>query len=223
MHLSNAIAEDIRKRRLKAGDPLPGTRVLAQQLRIHRNTAIAGYQELIAQGLVSARSGGGTFVAAPVVPPLAAAGHTGLRSGRPTFAVASPIPPVPMTPPDPGGPLTLVRAIPDVRLLPAEALSRAFRRAISRHGRKLLGYADPRGHPLLRRGLATMLSHAWNPTSQDELVVTRGSQRAIYLIAQALLSPGTWSRSRSWETRWSGARSGCPGPSWNPCRWTRTG
>ena len=181
MQLSNAIAEDIRKGRLKPGDPLPGTRVLAQQLRIHRNTAIAGYQELIAQGLVSARSGGGTFVAT-VVPPLAGPGRIALRSGRPTFPVASPIPPVPMTPPDPGGPLTLVRAIPDVRLLPAEALSRAFRRAISRHGRKLLGYADPRGHPLLRQGLATMLSHARGlPTSKDDLVVTRGSQQAVYL------------------------------------------
>ena len=96
-----------------------------------------------------------------------------------------------MTPPDPGGPLTLVRAIPDIRLLPAEALAQAFRRALSRHGRKLLGYADPRGHPHLRQGIATMLSHARGiPTSKDAVLVTRGSQLALYLIAQALLSPG---------------------------------
>jgi GntR family transcriptional regulator / MocR family aminotransferase len=191
LQLSNAIAEDIRKGRLKPGDPLPGTRVLCQQLRIHRNTVIAGYQELVAQGLASTRRGGGTFVAMPTVLPLASSPHAGARERPPTYDVPSPIRPVPMTPPDPGGPLSLVRAIPDVRLLPAEALSQAFRRAIFRHGRKLLGYGDPRGHPLLRQGLATMLSHARGiPTSRDDIVVTRGSQQALYLIAQALLSPG---------------------------------
>ena len=36
-----------------------------------------------------------------------------------------------------------------------------------------------------------MLSHARGlPTSKDDLVVTRGSQQAVYLIAQALLSAG---------------------------------
>ncbi len=189
LQLSNAIADDIRTGRLKPGDPLPGTRVLAQQLGVHRNTIIAGYQELLAQGLATARSGGGTFVAAPTAPPASAPVRA--RESRPTYAVAAPFPPVPMTPPDPGGPLTLVRAIPDIRLLPAEALARAFRRALSRHGRKLLGYADPRGHPHLRQGIATMLSHARGiPTSKDAVLVTRGSQQALYLIAQALLSPG---------------------------------
>jgi GntR family transcriptional regulator/MocR family aminotransferase len=191
VQLSNAIAEDIRKGRLKPGDPLPGTRVLAKQLRVNRNTVIAGYRELVAEGLARARHGGGTFICEPTPLPPPAASPGPATTARPTYSLSSPIPPVPMAPPDPGGPLSLVRAIPDVRLLPAEALSQAFRRAISRHGRKLLGYADPRGHSNLRQGIATMLSHARGiPTSRDGVVVTRGSQQALYLIAQVLLSSG---------------------------------
>src|SRR5262249_61049603 len=61
VQLSEALANDIRTGRLKPGDPLPGTRALATRLRVHRNTIIAGYRELMAQGLVQARRGGGTF------------------------------------------------------------------------------------------------------------------------------------------------------------------
>src|SRR5215470_1854872 len=63
VQLSEALAMDIRTGRLKPGDALPGTRALATRLRVHRNTIIAGYKELMAQGLVQARRGGGTFVA----------------------------------------------------------------------------------------------------------------------------------------------------------------
>ena len=62
VQLSEALASDIRSGRLKPGDPLPGTRALATLLRVHRTTIIAGYKELMAQGLVEARRGGGTFV-----------------------------------------------------------------------------------------------------------------------------------------------------------------
>jgi len=63
VQLSEALASDIRTGRLKPGDPLPGTRALATLLRVHRNTIIASYKELMAQGLVETRRGGGTFVA----------------------------------------------------------------------------------------------------------------------------------------------------------------
>ena len=77
LQLSNAVADDIRSGRLKPGDALPGTRALAARLGVHRNTVIAGYQELVSEGLREARWGGGTFVAqspaaSPVAPPRAA-------------------------------------------------------------------------------------------------------------------------------------------------------
>jgi GntR family transcriptional regulator / MocR family aminotransferase len=189
LQLSNAIADDIKNGRLKPGDALPGTRVLAAHLGIHRNTVIAGYHELIVQGLARARRGGGTFVTARAkLPPRSAVRAS---PALPTYAMPSTPPPLPVIPPDPCGPLMLYRGSPDVRLLPAEALARAFHRALSRHGRKILGYGDPRGHERLRGQLATMLSHTRGlATSSENILITHGSQHALDLVARALLSPG---------------------------------
>ena len=47
---------------LRAGDPLPSTRVLAQRLGIARSTVVACYLELEGEGWVSSSHGAGTFV-----------------------------------------------------------------------------------------------------------------------------------------------------------------
>jgi GntR family transcriptional regulator/MocR family aminotransferase len=101
LQLSNALADDIRSGRLKPGDALPGTRALAARLHVHRNTVIAGYQELVAQGLVCARHGEGTFVAERVK--LTSRGFPAAKppSRAPSYALAPPLPPPPMVPPDP--------------------------------------------------------------------------------------------------------------------------
>ncbi len=52
LQLASALTDDIRSGRLRPGDALPGTRALAQRLGVHRNTIIAGYRELEAEGLV---------------------------------------------------------------------------------------------------------------------------------------------------------------------------
>jgi GntR family transcriptional regulator/MocR family aminotransferase len=190
LQLSDALGEAIRDGRLKPGDALPGTRALATRLHVHRNTIIAGYKELVSEGLVRARHGGGTFVTGRT-PSSLRAPSASPAPRAPTYEVAPPLPPPPMIPPDPGGALMMFRGVPDVRLLPAEALARGFRRALSRHGRKLLSYGDPRGHAHLRGELATLLSHTRGlSTTIDDLVVTRGSQQALDLIARTLLSPG---------------------------------
>jgi GntR family transcriptional regulator/MocR family aminotransferase len=87
--------------------------------------------------------------------------------------------------------LALARGTADVRRMPAAELSRAYRRALARHGRALLSYGDPRGHPRLRAALAEMLTTTRGlPASAETVFVTRGSQMALDLIARALLGPG---------------------------------
>src|SRR6185503_9327062 len=107
-----------------------------------------GYQELVAEGLARTRRGGGTFVTAGLAPPprRRGAARRPQRSSHPTFAVPAARPLWPLNLPDPRGPLMMHGGLPDTRLLPAEALARGFRRALSRHGRRLLGYGDARGH-----------------------------------------------------------------------------
>ena len=60
--IAHAIAGDIRRGRLRAGEPMPGTRRLARTLGVNRNTVIAAYDDLVAEGWVTTENGRGTFV-----------------------------------------------------------------------------------------------------------------------------------------------------------------
>jgi GntR family transcriptional regulator / MocR family aminotransferase len=193
VQIERAITGDVRRGRLRPGDLLPGTRTLADTLGVHRSTVVAAYQELIAQGWVAARSGGGTVVAASPPEPrprrFAAGPAGGSPPRRPGFDVA-PLE-VPSVPAPPAGVLALWGGVPDLRLAPAAALGRAWRRAV-RGGRALLGYAhDGRGEPRLRGALAGLMSAARGlAAGPDDLLVVRGSQMALELVARALIRPG---------------------------------
>jgi GntR family transcriptional regulator len=53
---------------VRAGDPLPGIRPLAEQLRVNRNTVAKAYAELERQGVIETIAGKGCFVRAPSSP-----------------------------------------------------------------------------------------------------------------------------------------------------------
>jgi GntR family transcriptional regulator/MocR family aminotransferase len=188
LQLARAIANDIQRSRLKPGEALPGSRELAERLGINRNTVIAGYGELAAEGLVRTRIGGGTFVAESVITPFAPHAPAADCPTYPLMPSVSRLPPV--ITPIPGA-LNLSIGMPDVRLFPAAAMARAFRRAIGQRGRALLAYADPCGHPRLREELAAMLARTRGlPVAPDNLMVTRSIEQAIDLVARMLLQPG---------------------------------
>ena len=188
LQLASTIAEDIRCGRLKPGESLPGSRELAECLGVNRNTVVAGYDELLAEGLVNTRVGGGTFVAEPAPgPPSAPSPPVEL----PTYALAPPLhlaqPGSTLAP----GMLMMANGTPDVRLFPARPLARAFRRAIEHRGRSLLTCTDPCGHVRLRTELATMLSRTRGlVATPDHLMVTRSIEQGIDLVARTLLAPG---------------------------------
>lgn len=47
---------------IAAGERLPSSRDLAQQLSLSRNTVLTAYEQLLAEGYIDARKGSGTFV-----------------------------------------------------------------------------------------------------------------------------------------------------------------
>jgi GntR family transcriptional regulator / MocR family aminotransferase len=191
LQLAGAIADDIRRGRLKPGDALPGSRELAERLGVNRNTVVAGYGELAAEGLISTRIGGGTFVADSAIVPLAPHAPSGKYPTCPTYPLAPPMYRLPqISKPTPGA-LNICNGMPDVRLFPAAAMARAFRRAIGQRGRALLTYAVPCGHPRLRKELAAMLACTRAlPVTPDNLMITRSIEQAIDLVARMLLRPG---------------------------------
>src|SRR5262249_39773062 len=70
-------------------------------------------------------------------------------------------------------------------------IGRAYRRVLGLRGAKLLAYGDPEGHPALRCALASMLANTRGlKVEADDVLVTRGSQMALSLVARALLRPG---------------------------------
>ncbi len=65
IQISQQIINAIQKKYLKEGMALPGTRILSQLLNIHRNTAVAVYDELASQGWVEIIPNKGTFILVP--------------------------------------------------------------------------------------------------------------------------------------------------------------
>jgi GntR family transcriptional regulator / MocR family aminotransferase len=188
LQLASAIAEAIHRGRLAPGDPLPGTRVLAEQLGVNRNTVVAGYDELAAQGLVQTRPGGGTFVGVPT--PVFTNRTVQVSQDVPTYRLGRVAEPPPIPSSGPPGALTL-RGLPDARLFPARALARAFRRAIEHRGHAQVSYGDASGHARLRAQLATMLcSTRGLPATADNVMVTRSLEQGIDLIARTMIAPG---------------------------------
>ncbi|HYP88785.1 MAG TPA: PLP-dependent aminotransferase family protein [Polyangiaceae bacterium] len=199
VQISQALAADIARGRLRPGDAVPGTRTLAESLGVHRSTVVAAYAELAAQGWVATKPGGATYVAAaspdpkprrfaPKLSPLALAS----RVPAPGY----PIEPAPIQthalPELPRGALVMWGGSPDLRLAPIEALSRAYRRVTRRRGKTLLAYSPHfAGHPDLREAVARLVSSARGLADDaSSVLITRGSQMALDLLARSLIAPG---------------------------------
>lgn len=187
--IARALTEDIRRGRLRANDALPGSRALAQTLGVHRNTVLAAYDALRAEGWIAAEPGAATRVAASM-PGARPRRETARDAARVGFAV-------PSGEGDPDESTTLHGLVrisdgtPDPRALPALALSRSLRAALRHGGTEVLGYGHPAGHPGLRGGVAQMLSEARGvAATADDVVITAGSQGALDLLSRALIRPG---------------------------------
>jgi GntR family transcriptional regulator / MocR family aminotransferase len=196
LRIARGVTDDVRRGRLRAGDPLPGSRALAESLGVNRNTVVAAYRELVAEGWAEARPGGGTFVA------------EGLPERRPRALTRTSRSSLAQTPgftlraesgpfgrpwvTYPRGTLVMAGGVPDVRMAPAQLIARAYRRVLaSRSGVEALGYGDPRGDARLRAAVAELVREARGvPASADDVIVTRGSQMGLELVARAVVPNG---------------------------------
>ncbi len=185
--VANAIADDIRSGRLASGDVLPGSRSLARELDIDRDTVVAAYTDLEAQGFLTSVPRIGTVVADlphGVTVRQGLANHVG-------FALDAG-PQVTLPRPDPAGAIVLAAGVPDLRLVPGELIARAYRRAVRRHPKSTLGYSTATtGHERLRQAVAHLLRDSRGiAAGADDVMITRGSQMALDLAARAIVRPG---------------------------------
>ncbi|MBC7908343.1 MAG: PLP-dependent aminotransferase family protein [Rhodospirillaceae bacterium] len=183
--LALALREAILAGQLAAGTRLPSTRRLASQLGLGRNTVLAAFEHLLAEGFIEARQGSGTVVAAlpPVSPPAP-------RPERPLSARAALL----TTIEGPRGRRWgqfLAPGVPDLDQFPFAEWSRLLARRWRRPGRDLLVPDNAAGHPPLRHAIAQWLgrTRAIRCTAEQVMIVS-GSQQALDLAARVLLDPG---------------------------------
>jgi GntR family transcriptional regulator/MocR family aminotransferase len=163
--LERALREAVRSGRLAPGARLPASRRLADQLGLSRGTVKAAYDQLVAEGYLTARQGSGTVVAQ--------------RPGGPVAAAARPVP-------DPAAPRYDLRpGSPDVTSFPAGAWLRATRRALAAAPAAAYDYGDPRGRIELRTALAEYLGRARGVAADPgRIVVTTGYVQALALLVR---------------------------------------
>ncbi len=182
LDLAASLVGEIERGRLKPGNALPGTRALARDLNLHRNTVDAAYHELTMQGWLVAEPSRGTFVARDLPDVGHAVGAKRKRAPATTARMDSGVP----------SPLRVSDGAPDSRIMPHAELARAFRRALAAPAFLAnAGYGDPRGALALRVALADYLANERGLTaSPADLLVTRGSQMGLFLAAAAIIEPG---------------------------------
>lgn len=178
--LTSQLKRLIQAGELLAGERLPSTRELANDLAISRNTVVAAYEMLLGQGYLESqlRSGFRVNKAAQAFRPLPVIAK-GER--RPARALETPALPVPFRPTQ-----------PDVNLFPLQIWNR-HRNRILKSGTSLLHYQSrfSVGLDILRRNVADYLRDSRGVRCQwHEVAITNGSQQALFLLSQLLLKVG---------------------------------
>ena len=166
--------------RLPSGARLPATRTLAEDLGVSRITVLGAYDELAADGLITARAGAGTVVSAH-------ARHVAAVAPLSVHAAASP------RPAQPGDRLVCPFApgLCALDAFPAATWARLVARRWRAAPRDFLLPDEGPGHAALRRAIAqyVLVTRAVSCTA-DHVIVTAGARQAIDLAARVLLDPG---------------------------------
>ncbi|HYQ04175.1 MAG TPA: PLP-dependent aminotransferase family protein [Polyangiaceae bacterium] len=190
--IAELLSTEIKRGRLRPGDRLPGTRPLAEQLGVGRNTVVAAYDELAAEGWIVTRPAGGSFVSNEL-PERKTRRYAKPRESTAPGRAGFDFEVRTLSRPDHTDPkvLALFAGVPDLRQFPTALLARAYRRALQGAGRSNLDYASPYGEPSLRAALARIATSTRGlSVGPDQVLVTHGSQMALDLVARTLVRPG---------------------------------
>jgi len=187
--LRDAILES----RLPPGARLPSTRSLASDLGVSRNTVLAAFEQLLAEGYIQGRVGAGSFVSRQL--PEEALNARKLDQD----------PATPTTPPGPSArgqklnslpqpenrPSAFAPGLPELARFPFEDWARRLARTWRNPPKRLLIGSEAAGYGPLREALAAYLGAAravrCNP---EQIFVVSGAQQALDLTARVLLDPG---------------------------------
>ncbi|MBY4945698.1 PLP-dependent aminotransferase family protein [Cupriavidus respiraculi] len=189
--LVHQIRAAIQAGRLRGGDRMPPSRLLAQQVGVARKTVTTVYERLAADGWLESRVGDGTYVG------------TGLADKPKGLAPAPALPAQALRwrdaqtpflqPPGEGTPrFAFQPGQSDPTRFPLAEWSRCVRAALADAPRHMSTLADPAGDPELRAAIARHVAYTRGVMSTpDMLMVTAGAQQGIDLAVRLLVAPGS--------------------------------
>ena len=204
--------------RLASGVRLPSTRAAAAELGVARNTMVAVFEQLAAEGFVRSRVGDGTRVvdiepellfrpARRTVKPPGSARERGAGSASPSALSARGQALAGVGRGAPGPPQGAFQpGLPDLQAFPHRTWARILARHARTPERERLGYGDAAGDPRLRTAVAAYVSATRGVgCSSERIVVVAGAQAGLDLCARLLLDPG----DPAWieEPGYAGARA----------------
>ncbi|MBB6522838.1 PLP-dependent aminotransferase family protein [Pseudoteredinibacter isoporae] len=167
---------------LPAGSQLPSSRRLAEQLNLGRNTVIAAYEQLQAEGYIFSKRGSGSFVASPLPDQL----HS--PADKPGAGTS--------TAPAPGNPRahrsfnsSFFVGVPDLSAFPHKHWQRT-QQQLQKRSADFMGYGDEAGFWPLRRAIAQYLQQSRAVDCHGgQVLITAGAQQGLDLCVRLLLGP----------------------------------
>lgn len=190
LQIANGISVLIKKGVLLSGQKLPGSRLMAEKLEVHRSTLMLSLDELQAEGWLTSRKKSGWYVSEKL--PLPQSVTTKSEVAYPEFSAAwvGEIPTLDF-PQHSELPLQFDDGYPDTRIAPLQAIGKAYRSILGSHAyRSLFTYSTPQGDEKLREQLSYSLHlNRGLRISPEQVFITRGSIMGLYLLSQVLLRP----------------------------------
>lgn len=179
LQIADAIIDAIKLGQLKEEEALPGSRKLAEIIGVNRNTVIEAYDVLLSEGWIESKSRSGTFVSK-----LSKVDNANSQNKKTIEQLPIAIPYT----------IKVDDGNPDTTIAPVEELARAYRQIFKRKGKwQMMGYSSSLGLLEFREHISKMLNHLRGmQVTADEICITRGSQMAMYLVAQVLLKPNDY-------------------------------
>lgn len=185
--LYHCLRDTILSGQCKAGTVLPGTRSLAAELGISRNSVLYAYEQLITEGLLV--SAGRSTVVASGLPMLTPAATDGNIANAFTLSMRAQLKPWPS---DPHSSFTaFMSGVPALSHFPIAQ----WRRCLDKVWRSIdfnqLDYANAAGEPILRAAIADHITSTRGVLcSAEQIFITDGTQQSLGLCAYALASAG---------------------------------
>jgi len=181
---------------LSADTRLPACRQLAHDLGVNRTTVENAYSALEADGLVFSRMGSGTYILPqnliPAIP------RNSLDAPWPlwqqsvqdrNFISKSDIVDEMLQAAGHPRPISFASGISDARQFPVEEFRKVLQTVMRRDQIASLEYGERNGYAPLRKGIAHILASQGLQAHPENILITAGSQQAIFLASQVLLKP----------------------------------